>query len=163
MASEVDERVLSILGKAKVLAKEYYSITGRPLGITGEVGEYEAARLLSDIELAPVRQDGFDALRRVGHGVTRLQIKARCYPAGHKEQGQRIGSIQLGKPWDAVLLVLLDPDFEAREIWEAGRPALTAALLAPGSVARIERGALSVAKFRAIGRLVWSRREEGCP
>ncbi|MDY0169239.1 MAG: hypothetical protein RBS80_22035 [Thermoguttaceae bacterium] len=127
-----------MLCQAKGIAKEYYRLTGRPLGITGEVAEFEAARILG-LELAAVRQVGFDAVRRVSNdAVVRLQIKRRCFGLDAKP-GQRIGAIQLSKEWDAVLLVLLDRDLEAREIWEADREAITAALTKPGSVARNER------------------------
>ena len=47
-----NERVLEILRDAKALAREYYQLTGKPLGVTGEVAEYEAARLLG-VELGP--------------------------------------------------------------------------------------------------------------
>jgi hypothetical protein len=57
-----------------------------------------------------------------------------------------------------VLLVLLDENFEAKEIYEASeRRSWLAALSAPGSKARNERGALSVNKFKAIGKLRWKR------
>lgn len=149
-------RVLDLLCQAKAIAKEYYRLTGRPLGITGEVAEFEAARIL-DVELAAVRQAGFDAVRRASDGTAvRLQIKGRCFGLDAKP-GQRIGSIQLSKEWDAVLLVLLDLDFEAREIWEADREAITVALTKPGSVARNERGALGVNCFKQIGKLLWKR------
>jgi hypothetical protein len=69
--------------------------------------------------------------------------------------GQRVGSIDLKNEWDAVLLVLLDEDFEAVEIFEAQRPAVEAALLAPGSRARNERHSLAVSKFKSIGRRRW--------
>lgn len=129
---------MELLCQAKGIAKEYYRLTGRPLGITGEVAEFEAARILG-LELAAVRQVGFDAVRRVSNdAVVRLQIKRRCFGLDAKP-GQRIGAIQLSKEWDAVLLVLLDRDLEAREIWEADREAITAALTKPGSVARNER------------------------
>ncbi len=146
-------RMLEILRQAKTLAREYYALTGRPLGITGEVAELEAARLLG-VELADVRQSGFDAIRRSGEGVVRLQIKGRCYGPDAKP-GQRLGSIQLAKEWDAVLLVLLDLDYEAREIWEADRRSITEALTKPGSIARNQRGALGVQQFKRIGRQVW--------
>jgi hypothetical protein len=55
-----------------------------------------------------------------------------------------------------VLLVLLDETFEATAIYEADRPAVEAALLAPGSKARNERGALAVSKFKSIGRRIWA-------
>jgi hypothetical protein len=148
-------RVLQLLCQAKGIAKEYYQLTGRPLGITGEVAEFEAARLLG-VELADVRQSGYDALRRTAKGTYRLQIKGRCFGPNAKP-GQRLGSIQLSKDWDAVLLVLLDLDFEAREIWEADRKAIAAALTKPGSVARNKRGSLGVNCFKRIGKLVWKR------
>jgi hypothetical protein len=54
-------------------------------------------------------------------------------------------------------MVLLDENFEALEIHEAERPAVVAALEAPGSKARNERGALGVNKFKSIGKLRWRR------
>jgi hypothetical protein len=39
------DRIMEILRAAKRLAQEYRTLTGKPLGITGEVAEYEAARL----------------------------------------------------------------------------------------------------------------------
>ena len=53
------EEVGDIIQSVKVLAKRYRNATGRPLGITGEVAEYEAARLLN-LELAAVRQSGLE-------------------------------------------------------------------------------------------------------
>ena len=47
-------RVQALLGEAKRIAKEYQELTGKPLGITGEIAEYEAARLLG-LELAEAR------------------------------------------------------------------------------------------------------------
>src|SRR5262245_31225302 len=96
------DRILELLGHAKKLAQEYRKITGKPLGITGEIAEYEAARLLK-LELAPARQAGFDAIE-IGNGQGRkLQIKGRCILDDSKP-GQRIGSIRTDKDWDAVLL-----------------------------------------------------------
>ena len=69
--------------------------------------------------------------------------------------GQRLGSIDVKKDWNAVLMVLLDENFDAIEIHEAERTAILAALTAPGSKARNERGALGVNKFKAIGKLRW--------
>ncbi|TNC93512.1 MAG: hypothetical protein FD119_3941, partial [Stygiobacter sp.] len=39
-------RIADLLRQARRIAIEYYQLTGKPLGITGEVGEYEAAHLL---------------------------------------------------------------------------------------------------------------------
>lgn len=144
-----------LVDRIRTAAVEYRQLTGRPLGVTGEIGEIEAARLLG-CDLAPVRSPGFDAVDCAGR---KLQIKTRCYGADAKP-GQRLGSIKLDTEWDAVLLVLLDLDLRPTAIWEAERPAVIQALTAPGSKARNERGALGVAKFRSIGRQVWPRQNE---
>ncbi len=148
------EEVGAIIRSAKQLASRYRALTARPLGITGEVAEYEAVRLLG-LELAPVRQAGFDAVRTNGSRVERFQVKGRCVLSSNP--GQRLGKIDLKKDWDGVLLVLLDNDLEPTAIYEARRAEISEALTRPGSKARNERGALSVSKFKSIGKLVWSR------
>lgn len=55
----------SILGDVRRLAQKYYASTGTPLGVTGELAEYEAAEKL-DLELADARTAGYDAIRRKG-------------------------------------------------------------------------------------------------
>jgi hypothetical protein len=153
-SSSIDLGELAILiAKAKSIAKRYRVLTGRPLGITGEVAEYEAVRLLN-LKMANVRQAGYDAVRE-SDGY-KLQVKGRCILEDSKP-GQRIGAIRREKEWDGVLLVLMNEDFEPLEIYEADRPAITEALTAPGSVARNERGALSVSKFKSIGWQVWRK------
>jgi hypothetical protein len=58
-----DPRIMEILREAKKLAQEYHALSGKPLGITGEVAEYEAARILG-VELTPARQPGYDATEK---------------------------------------------------------------------------------------------------
>ncbi|WP_242341293.1 hypothetical protein [Anaeromyxobacter sp. SG66] len=155
-ASARHARAMELLRTAKALAQEYRAVTGKPLGITGEVAEYEAARLLG-LELTVARQVGFDAIEQSGGDAPRrLQIKGRCLQ-NRSKKGQQLGSIDVTKEWDAVLMVLLDENFDAREIYEAERGAVIAALTAPGSKARNERGSLAVSKVKAIGRIRWRR------
>ena len=148
-----DKQILLILKRAKLLAHKYYKLTGKPLGVTGEIAEYEAARILK-VKLTQARQPGYDAFELVGKRKRKLQIKGRCLQNNPKP-GQRLGSIQTNKNWDAVLMVLLNEKFEATEIWEAKRSAILAALAEPGSKARNERGALGVSKFKSIGKRRW--------
>jgi hypothetical protein len=149
------DSVFEILAEAKKLAQRYRVLTGKPLGITGEVAEYEAARILG-VELTPARQAGYDAIQIRDCQTFRLQIKGRCVPEGSKP-GQRIGSIDIRKEFDAVLLVILDGNFEATAIYEAPRAAVITALTAPGSKSRNERGALGISKFKSIGVILWQR------
>jgi hypothetical protein len=140
-----------LINQVKAIAKEYRELTGRPLGITGEVAEYEAARLLG-LSLCDVRQPGYDAADQNGK---KYQIKGRVML--NSKPGQRIGSIRLNHDWDAVLLVLLDSEFNPLDIYEAPRNKVEDAIKAPGSRARNERGALSVTKFKSIAEHVWNR------
>lgn len=143
-----------LLGEVKSLAREYYELTGKPLGVTGEIAEYEAARILG-LELSPARQTGYDAIRTSRGGDQCLQIKGRRL-ATSSNPGQRLGAIDLDKEWDAVILVLLDENFDPTAMYEADRQTVEEALLAPGSKARNVRGQLSVSKFRSIGQQVWA-------
>ena len=140
-----------ILERARRAAVDYYALTGKPLGITGELGEYLTAKLLG-LELAEARAPGYDAIDKAGR---RIQIKARCLPAGAKLTGQRLGSIRLDHEWDCVMFILLDERFEPQAIHEAARAPLEEVLTKPGSRARNERGALAITKFISIGRQVW--------
>jgi hypothetical protein len=150
-----DDAVMEVLHKAKRLAQRYRQLTGKPLGITGEVAEYEVARILG-VKLTPARNTGFDATEKKNGSLRRLQIKSRCLLPNCKP-GQRLGSIDIEKEFDAVLMVLLDENFDATAIYEAERKAVLKAINEPGSKSRNERRALGVNKFKAIGKLRWSR------
>lgn len=147
------KRVRKILAAVKPLAAEYYQLTGKPLGVTGEVAEYVAAELLK-LELAPPRTKGYDALRKTADGVQRVQIKGRAY--GEKANtSQRLGTIKRGADCDTVLLVLLDNlTLEPREMWEAPYSAVETRLAVPGSKAR-ERGSLGVSEFMKLADKIW--------
>lgn len=149
-------RVSDLLQQAKSLAREYRAVTGKPLGITGEVAEFTAAQILG-LSLSGAREAGYDAVKVVDGREVKVQIKGRCI-AGTSGRSEQIGSIKLGKPWDTVILVLLDDELEAVAMYEATRPAIEAALLKPGSRARNERGSLAVSKFKQIAKApIWVR------
>ena len=145
------QAVGAILERARQAAVEYYDMTGKPLGITGELGEYLAAKIL-DLELADAREPGYDAIDKIGR---KIQIKARCIPEHKKIVGQRVGGIKLDHEWDSIMLALMNERFEPLWIYEADRASIEAALLDPGSKSRNERGALEITKFKSIGRQIW--------
>ncbi|RXR28463.1 DUF6998 domain-containing protein [Sphingobium fluviale] len=145
--------IAPIIDQARDCAVEYYRLTRKPLGITGEVGEFEAARLLG-LTLLAARSPGYDAIAPDGR---KIQIKARLFDPTVRLTGQRVGSIKVASEFDAVVLVMLDLAYQPWIIWEASRTAVIDALLAPGSKSRNERGAMSVVKFRSIAAEVWRR------
>ena len=128
-------RVREILATVKPLAAEYYRLTGKPLGVTGEVAEYVAAEKLGLVLAAP-RTTGYDAIRQTADGPLRIQIKGRAFGDDAKP-GQRLGTIKRGSPCDEVLLVLLDNrTLDPREMWAAPIAAVEKRLALPGSKAR---------------------------
>lgn len=151
-------RVREVLTDVKRLAAEYYKITSKPLGVTGEVGEMEAADLLG-LALVPARTSGFDARR----GNERIQIKTRAPDPRFKSMG-RLSRISADKECDIVMLVILDIEsMNAIEIYEAPFAVVVAELKRKGpkgDKAR-ERGQLAVAKFISKADLVWKLEDHG--
>ena len=146
----MENSIENILEEVKSLAVQYKELTGKPLGVTGEIAEYNAAKILR-LKLSDARTPGYDA---IGKKQERIQIKGRCLSERPKP-GQRLGKIRLDQEWDSVILVLMDKYYEVIELWKAFRPEVEAAILAPGSKARNERGALSLSKFKQIGSCIW--------
>ena len=145
-----------LISEARRLASEYRKATGRPLaGISNEVAVFDAARLL-DLEPAKGNAGGYDAVGRGSREGKRIQIKARAIFDENK-QGQRIGQLKTNQDWDSVMLVLMNEEFEPYEIYEAQRDDILAALEDAGNAKRANRGAMTVAKFKIISELVWTR------
>ncbi|MCW8917676.1 MAG: hypothetical protein OQL08_02525 [Gammaproteobacteria bacterium] len=145
-----------LIEQTRKLAAEYRRMTGQPLPVTVEIANFDAARLLQ-LELVQPPPGGYDAvgLQPPREGL-RYQIKGRAI-FDEKRGGQRIGQLKLEQAWDAVLLVLLDEQYQPYEIYEAGRAQIEAALAEAEEGGRGKRGAMSVARFRHIATLVWCR------
>ncbi|WP_171177526.1 hypothetical protein [Ruegeria sp. HKCCD8929] len=142
-----------ILEDVKTLAIEYYNVTEKPLGVTGEIAEFEAARLL-DLHLTEAHSEGYDAVRVTGGKRQTVQIKGRR--KGKRRSWGMVPSINTDKAFYTVVLVLLTEGFAVHEIWEAPRRAVVDTLDKPGSTARNERRAMPMSKFKSIGHRVWS-------
>jgi len=146
-----------LINQARVLASDYRRTMGKPLaGISNEIAEHDAVTLL-DLELCQPRVSGYDA---IGTGVRdglKVQIKARVIPDG-KASGQRVGQLKLDQSWDLVVLVLLDESYEPVELYQASHDVIAEAMQDTESK-RSKRGAMSVAKFKIIGELAWSRED----
>ena len=155
MAGSTEAKLKRILRQAKSLSCEYYELTQKPLGVTGEVAEYVAAQRLG-LKLAVARNPGFDAFRRIGAKTIRYQIKGRAVSPSKKYTG-RVPKIVRTARFDVILLVLLDKsDLNAIEIWQTSRRKALNRLSKPGSKARNERGQMGISQFKSIAELVWS-------
>ena len=125
------------------LAAEYRQRFGKSLGITSEVGEYKAAKLLK-LKRAPGNiRKGFDANDSDGKKV---QIKSRIY---HRNQ-ERTGVFK-NYEFDYALLVLLSDDYEVTEIYKAKCEDIKKQI----TTQSYKRPSLSISKFKSIGGQVY--------
>ena len=154
MTEHSDAEVATLISRAKEIACRYYQLTGKPLGISGEIAEQEAARLLG-LSLFPARAASADAGRVNGGRTELIQIKGRAVDAKSKYVG-RVPKIKLEPAFDFAVLVLLDrSNLDTIEIWEADYGAIRSRLTVPGSKSRNERGSMGISQFKSIARKVW--------
>lgn len=145
------EEIKNILRQSKELAARYYALTGKPLGLAGEVAELEAAEKIG-LVLAPARTPGYDAMI----GDLRVQIKGRAVDPAKRYRG-RVPAIKGNDAFDVVHLVLLDrATLDAIEIWEASEQDVLDRLDQPGSKARNERRQMGISQFKSISKKIWS-------
>lgn len=162
MTSEQDQgkgvySVDKLISEARHLAAEYRRTTGQPLGISGEIAQHDACNLL-DLEPIKNASSALDAIGRGSRQGQRIQIKGRVI-FDEAKKNQRIGQLKVEQDWDSVLLVLMDENYETDCIFEADRQAILDALGEQQDSNRSKRGAMSVAKFKNVARLVWNREE----
>lgn len=126
----------------------------------GKIAEFEAAHLLG-LTLSGARQSGYDATEVRSGETWKIQIKGRCVKS--TSAMGRLGSIDVTKEFDTVMLVLLDLNFNAIAIYEAQRDKVLSRLVEPGSKARNVRGSLGIQQFKSIATLRWKRTEPAKP
>ncbi len=139
------------------IAARFRNTLGKNIGgITSELAAYDAARLLN-LRLCDDSTLAYTAEGRDTRDGKKILVKGRAIFKDQKSR-QRLGQLNLHTDWDLLLLVLFDDEFEAEEIYEASREEVIEAL--DGGKDRPNRkGTISVAKFKIIGRLAWTRQE----
>jgi hypothetical protein len=114
------ERIKKVIDTA--LAYERATCSKRKLGITAEVGEVLVCHRFGLRLMLNPRTEGYDALDSDGK---RVQIKTRRGESkGLPSDFGRIGQFSR-HPFDYALLVILDQDYNLREVYRGGvqRPA----------------------------------------
>ncbi len=144
-----------LVGEARRLAADYRRATGKTLPVTAEIAVQDCIRLLG-LKPAESSAAGYDAIRERNGAVERIQVKGRAI-FDESKSGHRLGQLKLDQPWDYVMLVLMDENYEPVEIHEADREVLVETLNDPSASKRTARGMISVARFKIIGRLLWTR------
>jgi hypothetical protein len=132
-------------------AKLYQELRGRMWVITNEIGELEAARCLG-LELIVERDQGYDAVDSEGRKVC---IRSRIVANPRNPGPVCINGLRFSGPWEAIVLVLLDPQCELVEIHRTERSDLEAAMLRSRNRKPSERPAFAISTFVQCGRKVW--------
>ena len=139
-----------LMAEARRLAADYHKATGQTLPLSNEIARHDAMRLLN---LQPPAEPlaGVDAIGEGERAGLKVQIKGRVMFDDSRTR-QRVGQLGFDGQWDRIVLVLMDENYQPTELIEASREVLSAALaeLKPN-----KRGAMTVARFRNLGRVVW--------
>ena len=145
-----------LISQARTLATEYRKTTGKPLGISSEIAEFDAAHILG-LEFVKDPNANYNAIGQTRHKGKRFQIKGRAI-FDEKKSGQRIGQLKLEQAWDYLVLVIMNEEYQATELYEAKRDMIIKETEENKSSKRGKRGAMSVAKFKKIADLVWCKK-----
>lgn len=147
-----------LMSETRRIAAEYHRTTGKALPVSIELAKHDACHLLNLDTIEPA-EAGVDAVGLEGPlKDQKLQIKGRVI-FDPKKKGQRIGQLNLDAAWDAALLVLMDADYEPFEIYLNTKDTLLKEAQQKKDSGRLQRGSLSVARFKGLGQLLWTRHE----
>jgi len=146
-----------LMSEARKIAADYRRATGKSLGIGNEIAKNDACNLL-DLEPINDNTSSFDAIGRGSRDGLKILIKGRAI-FDQKKSGARIGQLKVEQEWDILVLVLMNEDFEAFEIYEISRDEIIAEIDESASSNRNKRGAMSISRFKKISHLVWSKEQ----
>jgi len=146
-----------LMSEARKIAADYRRATGKSLGIGNEIAKNDACNLL-DLEPVNDTSSSFDAIGKGDRKGLKVLIKGRAI-FDQKKSGARIGQLKVDQEWDLLVLVLMNEDFDAYEIYEISRDEAIAEIDNAAQSNRSKRGAMSISRFKIISRLVWSKEQ----
>lgn len=145
-----------LIEQTRKLASDYRQSTGQSLPLTSEIARYDARRLLN-LEEPPEDEAGVDAVTYVDEEIAqRYLVKGRAQIAADPSRA-RIGQLNMDGAWDVVVLVVLNDTYHCEAIYHASKQTIRD-ILKDSPPAK--RGAMTVAKFKAIAECVWSATDE---
>lgn len=144
-----------LINETRRLAAEFRITTGTMLPVSGEIARYDVSHHL-DLTL-DTNNNGYDAVGNAKRKGLRVLIKSRVIGDAVKSS-HRIGQLNPNGDWDIVILSLMNNSFEPVEMYQLARTEVKRALSKPGQK-QYKRGAISIAKFKFISELVWTKNE----
>ncbi|MDO8558509.1 MAG: hypothetical protein Q7S09_04995 [bacterium] len=135
---KIGHPALRAVKKAVSAELEYEKLTGRKLGITGEVGELLTCQKLKLNLVANPLIAGYDAIDKKGR---RYQIKTRH---GHSDRGRTSRFSE--HDFDYAVLVILDKKYKVSGLWQTTYKKLRPVLK------RLKRRNPSLREFKRISK-----------
>jgi len=158
--AEADMDLYSIdklMHETRQLAAKYRMTTGTSLPVTGEIARFDVSKALN-LQLIDDLTLGYDAEGKGERAGLRILIKGRVIFEDSRSS-PRIGQINPDGRWDNVVMVLFDDDYMPVEMYEATSEDIKTAIKTKQESQNKKRGAMSVAQFKIIGKLVWTRED----
>jgi len=144
-----------LINETRRLAAEFRNTTGTMLPVSGEIARYDVSHHL-DLTL-DTNNNSYDALGNGKRDGLRVLIKSRVIGDVVKSS-HRIGQLNPNGNWDIVILSLMNNSFEPIEMYQLARKEVKRTLNKLGQKQE-KRGAISIAKFKIISELVWTKNE----
>ena len=144
------KNVSDIIPEVKRLASLYYKRLGRPLGVTGEIAEYEVIKKFGYNPAEP-RATGHDSYRVINKKNQLIEIKGRVLQPD-SSPGGRLGRIKKNSDCVAVILVLFNENYEATNFYEAPYLEIENFLSSATGKAETERRQLHLSKFISLAK-----------
>ncbi len=148
-----------LMTQTRKLASDYRRETGQALPVTEELARFDAINILGLIKKEGV--DGIDAIsaNRTDGGLEDKSsgkdesylIKGRVIFKGGKAR-QKLGRISLQAAWTRLLMVIYDAEYLPSEIYVVKREIIDKEM---NELHQDKRGSMTVAKYKAIGELIW--------
>jgi len=155
--------VSRLMTQTRMLASDYRNQTGHALPVTEELARFDAISILG---LKKVEgQEGVDAIsvpQQDEEGLNpnesqyKFLIKGRVIFKGGKAR-QKLGKLSLQADWNCLLMVIYDDDYFPTQIHSISRDIIEKEL---ENLPQDKRGSMTVAKYKAIGELVWEKQIE---
>ena len=160
IASQLSYDITLLMSQTRQLAANYRKETGHALPVTEELARFDAVSLLGLNKVEDI--EGIDAVDYSTEETestkesdsTRLQsylIKGRVIFKGGKAR-QKLGRLSLNARWSCLLMVIYDADYQPSQIFSVSRKVIDQEM---DKVTQDKRGSMTVAKYKAIGQLVW--------
>lgn len=158
-ASITSYNVSALMTQTRKLAADYHKQTGQALPVTEELARFDAVNLLGLKKLQDI--DGVDAcdhleLNNPDKQLNQYLIKGRViFKAGKARQ--KLGKLGIQPEWSNLLMVIYDPEYQPIYIYNIEREIIDKQM---DGIAPDKRGSMTVAKYKAIGQLVWESTEQ---